>query len=279
MLFLFLTIPLIFAFSHLFKYSQVKKCQPIPVITVNYFIVSLLLLGYYLVNGFPEITKGMLVLGLSTGCVFIIALYSYTKGLEMISVNLCMLSFRLSVVIPVIAAVILWGEVLSMSKLIGIALCLIAMVFMSSSETASKEVTLKKIVMVTLLIFILQGLTQILTQAIHYLKYDDVKEFILMLITTTAMVLGVLIMLFSQKKTTMKEIKMGAFIGVVNTVCLVMILKTLTLVSAAVFWPVSGCSLVVLDILAAHFLWKENLSYKIVLGGCFAVSSIYIILR
>ncbi len=197
----------------------------------------------------------------------------------MISVNLCMLSFRLSVVIPVIAAVILWGEVLSMSKLIGIALCLIAMVFMSSSETASKEVTLKKIVMVTLLIFILQGLTQILTQAIHYLKYDDVKEFILMLITTTAMVIGVLIVLFSQKKTTMKEIKMGAFIGVVNTVCLVMILKTLTLVSAAVFWPVSGCSLVVLDILAAHFLWKENLSYKIVLGGCFAVSSIYIILR
>lgn len=278
MLFLILTIPLIFAFSHLFKFAQVKKCEAVPVITANYFVVSLVLLVYHVFNGFPEISKGMVGLGVLTGCVFILALYSYTKGLEFISVNLCMLSFRLSVVIPIIAAVLLWGEVLSMSKILGIILCVIAIVFMSSSESVSKEVNLKKVIVVTLLIFILQGLAQILTQAVHYLNFDNVRQFILMLITTTAMFLGICIMIFNRKKATKKEIKMGAFIGVVNAVCLVMILKTLTLVSASVFWPVSGCSLVVLDILAARFLWKEAMNYKIVLGGCFAVSSIYIIL-
>jgi drug/metabolite transporter (DMT)-like permease len=277
LIFLFITIPLIFAFSHLFKYAQVKQCESIPVITVNYTVVSIILLGYHGVMGLPELSKGMIVLGVATGFVFISALTIYTKGLEIASVNMCMLSFRLSIVVPIVFAVAFWSEEFSLKKVIGLILCLISFAFISM--TRDKSVPKHRFLYTVIaLIFFAQGAAQVCTEAVHFLHYDEASQFILMLITSTATILGFGILRLNKKKIAVRELKMGATIGIVNVVCLVMILKSLSVLPAAIFWPVSSSSLVVLDILAAKFLWHERIGSKVIIGGCFAVASIYIIL-
>jgi drug/metabolite transporter (DMT)-like permease len=279
LIYLILSIPLIFAFSHLFKYAQIKKCAPIPVITLNYSVVFLILLLYHLYAGFPKVTASMLYLGTFTGCVFMCALYVYTKGLEKVSVNLCMMSFRLSIVIPIGFAVLFWDEPMNDQKIIGIIFALLAIVFMSSSNLKTSDIAKKTLLLVISLIFVLQGMAQVMTEAIHYMKYDEVRLFILMNITGVAFLSGTGILVKQKRFPQKKEINTGIMIGIINVVCLVMILQALTVVHASIFWPVSGCSLIVLDIAAARFLWKEKVDYQIIIAGCFAVFSICIILN
>ena len=64
----------------------------------------------------------------------------------------------------------------------------------------------------------------------------------------------------------------------ISAVAIMVILTALSQVPGTVFFPMMGCTVVVLDNLAARFLWKERLSPATLAGIALALAAISITL-
>ena len=69
----------------------------------------------------------------------------------------------------------------------------------------------------------------------------------------------------------------GGGIGLYNLFALAVILTALSQVSSAIFFPMMGCTVVIMDNLFAHFVWKESLSRTAVCGVALGLVSILLV--
>ena len=74
------------------------------------------------------------------------------------------------------------------------------------------------------------------------------------------------------------DLGMGAAIGAYNLLALLVLLTALEHVPGTVFFPLLGCTVVALDNLCAHFVWRERLSRRSVFGVCLAVGAVLLAL-
>ena len=72
---------------------------------------------------------------------------------------------------------------------------------------------------------------------------------------------------------------MGAIIGLLNLMALVVILLALRQIPGTVFFPAVGCTVVVMDQLSAHFIWKEPVTVPARWGALLAVVAMFLVLR
>lgn len=276
---IFLTIAIILSigFAHLFKIAQNMGCKQIVVITVNYFVAAILLICFHFYKGIPEISSKMLSVGITTGIIFTLTLKITTYSLNHLPVNLVMMVFRLSIFVPVIFALFLWNESLTLSQFLGICLCFISIFFMSPNSKESTK-TISKVLLLISLVILGQGLSQTGLQAIHYMGLDPVFLFVLMIIFISASITGIVIILITKQNITKIDLSMGTFIGAYNLIGLAVTLKTMTMISPALFWPLNGCVTVVIDAIISHYIWKDYLTIKKIIGVAISIPSILLIL-
>ena len=105
-----------------------------------------------------------------------------------------------------------------------------------------------------------QGVSHTCLRSVHYNGLDDVYLHILMIIGTTAGLIGCLVIAIKRHRPQMPAINLGAFIGLYNALALSVIMTALCQLPGTIFFPTLGCSVVLLDNLFAHFFWKEPLN-------------------
>ena len=98
-----------------------------------------------------------------------------------------------------------------------------------------------------------------------------------MLTGATAGLIGALFILWKKRRPTVPAIKLGIFIGAYNAVALCVILTALSKLPGTLFFPVMGCSVVLLDNLFAHFYWNEHLNRPAIAGVGIALLSLALV--
>ncbi len=279
MLWLLLAACLSFGFGQLFKWSQRRGCHAPTVVSANYIALATVLAVWHGWTGNDFAAPASLVVGGSMGLAFIVAMLIMTAALERAPVAMVLTSFRLAILVPVVVSVWLWGESLSIMQGAGILLALVSLALITSSRSHGVSGPVGAAALLTgLLVFGTQGVGQVCLRWVHYAGLDEQRLTVLMTCAATAGMAGTMVVLLQGYRPRWRDLQMGVGIGLYNLVCLGTILTALSKLDGTLFFPVTGCLVVLLDGLFAHFWWEERLGRLGIFGAGLGALSMLLVL-
>ncbi|MCK6473985.1 MAG: hypothetical protein L6R28_19865 [Planctomycetes bacterium] len=277
MAWLILSILMSFGFGQAFKWAQRQGCHAPSVVTANYLFMALLLAAYLGARGELSGDGAAWRMGLFIGVFFIAAMLVMTYGLDVAHVGAVLTAFRLAILVPVAAGLWIWGETLSARQVAGLVLGIASLMLMTRGDTSPQRVTGARALLLLAVIFLIQGGGQI---GLRWVDKAGLKDQHLQVLFATALVAGSLGAAFVAARRRMprrRDVFVGMAIGTHNMVNLAAILVALSLYEGAVYFPIAGCAAVILDNLAAHFLWKERLARPALAGAALGAVSVLLV--
>ncbi|NQY05784.1 MAG: DMT family transporter [Flavobacteriaceae bacterium] len=286
MIFLILSVTcssLLFILFKLFDKYQINTFQAI---VVNYFTALLFGLisysGKIVVSEIPNKAWfiGALILSFLFISVFnLMGLTSQRNGVSVASV-----AGKMSIVVPVIFGVYLYGEKLHLIKITGILLALIA-VYLTTSKSEEKKNT--NSYLFPFLLFLGSG---IIDTTIKYVQdtYVPIPElpYFSAIIFGFAGMLGLIIFVFRPSKIQLKNIIGGIVLGSINYYSIIYLLKALDSmakefvhleIGSGIVFTINNVAIVVFTTLLGLLLFKEKLLTKNWIGVLLAIISIFLI--
>lgn len=256
-----LSAALSFGFGQLFKWAQRRGCHAPTVVSTNYLVLAAVLALWHAQSGNAWASPASFLVGGSLGLSFIVAMLTMTRALERAPVALVLTAFRLALLVPVAASVWLWREPLSLWQAGGIGLALAALALITTSSSGSGGVGRLGLpgLATALAVFATQGVGLVCLRWVHYAGLDGARLGVLMVCAATAGVSGAAVVRAQGFRPRALDLGAGAGIGLYNLACLGVILTALSDVPGTVFFPITGCLIVLLDGLCAHFWWRERL--------------------
>jgi drug/metabolite transporter (DMT)-like permease len=290
MLYIVLTILFSVFLLIVFKLFQKFEVNTFVAIIINYITAAvtgiLFLDTEYNFN--QVLHANWLVVCVPLGLLFITIFYLISQTAQRISISTASVANKMSVAMPVLYSVVFLNQQLSVLKIVGIILALVA-VYFSTKSTKTDKVT-NKLLWLPIAVFIGSGLIDISINATNAFYISSPNDSALFSITTflSAFCCGLIIMLFQffvTKKQTMqsvfklKNIVGGIVLGIPNYFSIYFIFKSLDtkVLDSAQLFPILNLSNVALSALVAWLLFKEKLSFINIVGICLAVVAIVLI--
>jgi drug/metabolite transporter (DMT)-like permease len=254
-------------------------------IVVNYIIAGstgLILKGIPQLNTVTEATGIVIWIPFILGALFISIFFIIAKTAQTSGISIATVANKMSVVIPIAAAVILYGENLSAIKIAGILLALAAVWFTSHRSDGTK--TDPKYLFYPALIFIGSGIIDALVNHLQKnLSSPQVMPFLLSVAFLTAFAIGISIVAFRSvrmKETIkLKSIVGGIILGIPNYFSIYAITKALDagIVQSSILYPLNNMGIVLCSAIGAIVLFREKLSLVNWGGIIISVAAIAII--
>ncbi|MEE2931708.1 MAG: DMT family transporter [Bacteroidota bacterium] len=281
MLNLLFTILLFNLLIILFKIFKKYHVNTLQALTVNYFISAILACIYIedKINIVKLLESEWIPHALTIGALFIIVFYIYSYGVQNIGISVTTLANKMSVVIPVTAALILYpNETLTLTKLTALMLAFIGIYF--SSLKNNKINFRKKILWLILLIFFSQGVVDAIFNDFFqtYRKENDYL-FFMVLFLTAGFTGCILIILESIKTSFQLEFKVliwGIIFAIPNFFSLIFFIKALNEVESSIVYPLASIGIIISSTLLGMFIFKEKINRNNWLGIIICAIAIYL---
>ncbi|QHI34757.1 hypothetical protein IMCC3317_01010 [Kordia antarctica] len=282
MIYLILSILISSSIFVIFKLFDKYQINTFQAIVINYFVAFSCGFFFY-GNGatISEISQkpwivGAVILGFLFIAIFIVmARTAQQNGLSVASV-----SGKMSVVIPVVFAVIVYKEQLSILKIIGIILALVA-VYLTTVKKGGGSFDRKKLLFPALL-FVGSGIIDTTIKHIEKTSVVDGETPIFSAaIFSCAAVIGIVIITLRRDfKITGKTILGGIALGIPNFYSIIFLLKALRpdqLGDSSTVFPINNVAIVMLSTIFGILFFKEKLILKNWIGIGIAILSIVLI--
>ncbi len=254
-------------------------------IVVNYFVagsIGLLLTGIPIrISEIPHQPWSWVPLAL--GFLFITIFLLLAKTAQTLGVSVATVANKMSVAIPVVAAIFLYEESVTFWKITGLIIA-IAAVYLTSLPPNKNEIHVKGKLWMPALIFLGSGLIDaIVNHAKRNLVPDNHLALFLSLCFLTAGTIGISTILYRRikflEKFRSKSIIAGIILGIPNYFSIYGITRALgsKVMESSALYPVNNMGIVALSALAAMILFKEKLSMINWLGILLSLGAIAMI--
>ncbi len=264
-----------------FKLFSRYKVQTLYAIIMNYIVASFT--GFVMYSGgidFQNLLSSpwfwqTFVLGI----LFIVVFNIMAKSSQVYGVGVTSVATKMSLIVPVVFALLYYGEVLSTLQVIGVLTALVAVYL--ATLTPKTVVISKQDLWLPILVFLGSG---IIDTSIKYIQEAHLKDEEFPLFSATvfgaAACSGILFLLVKNRstpfKTNFNNVFGGIFLGIPNYFSIYFLLRALkneTWNSASIF-TLNNISIVLLTTLLGIVLFRERLGFKNWLGVALAVASI-----
>jgi multidrug transporter EmrE-like cation transporter len=255
----------------------------IQAITVNYVLA--VLAGYFACQSefvFSEIFyKPWFYLAIVVGFSFITTFFIYAISAQKAGVAISAVASRMSVVIPVIVGIAIYGEKISIVIVTGIILSLFAFYFIFAKKSGIK-VTAKYFILPLLLFFGFGFNDSMLkhSQKLYISVSNEYFQF-LTVVFFIAFVLGfiafVILTIKNKEKLKFKNLNAGLILGVFNFLSTYFFLKGMDYFDSSVYFPILNTGIVTMGALTGRFFFKEDFSIKNWIGILLAICAIFLL--
>ncbi len=270
-----LILSIVFATSLFAVFSVAKRygITPLPVIVINYFTAAIS--GYVVVGSFPDFSvivhSQWFPMAMLMGSCFITSFNLMGKTTQQMGVNVAAVASKMSMVIPVLSAILYFGEDTSPLKVIAILMAFAA-VYLTSVKDSSNEQKGGSLLL-PILLFLGCGLVDLLINASEKL-YGSSANFNLMPATLFLIAgsIGLLYILIFQrnilKSINLATVLSGIVLGVFNYLSLHYIYRALKFsnLPSSTLFPLINVGVVGLSALIAALIFKETISRKNLIG-------------
>ena len=219
-------------------------------------------------------------LSILTGFWFIFTYLLMTASTQRSGVTITSLSSKLSVVLPTLAGVLLFGESLNFVATIGIVLALVALVLVVGGK-GQQDKTNRTNWLLPILIFFGTGTGDILMKLTEQKNEAPDMSFMIAFIYFIAMLFGILIVAYDlirgKSKWQWKSALGGIGLGVINFFSTFCVYQAMRCFDNVVLFPVYNIGVVSLTALTGWLLFKEKLTWKNYLGLAIAIIAVILI--
>jgi drug/metabolite transporter (DMT)-like permease len=214
------------------------------------------------------------------GALFIVVFNFYAYGIQKVGISISTVANKMSLIISVCAALLLYPETETFTYLKAVAFFLALAGIYLSSTNGGKLSFDKKYLWLILLIFIGQGLSDSLFNDFAQKFPNEGGYLFFMVLFFMASCIGILILTgksFKKKKPLqLKSMFWGIIFGVPNFFSLVFFLKALGNMESSIVFPLVSMGVVVSSSLIGMFLFQEKLSKSNWVGILLSLCAIYI---
>lgn len=230
---------------HLLKIAEVKNLRTVNILTVNYLVAGVIafVLGWWKktdTTGDGGISLILLLFCIAAGVLFIGNYFAYSKSVHMNGMGISIASMRLSLLVPVLVSVFLYGEFLSNSKILGIALAVGALLLLVPRGERIRFGQMDA-GWLLLIVFIFSGLADASLKVYREEFSIRLNEMLFMsIVLAGAFGVGLAICFTNSSGKALfvtEEWKLGALIGVPNLYASVFLIYSLESMSGAVAFP------------------------------------------
>ncbi len=275
---LIFAILLDFGFVQICKFSQRRGYYAPVVVSTNYLVLCAVLAAYLLATGRFTFSAAALQTGVVTGAVFIGSMSLMMRVLEVASVGAVLTAFRISIAVPVALGIWLWQEPVVPSQFSGIILAFPALLLMTSGAGGNVRAAGGKTFGLLFAVFLAQGMSHSCLRSVHYAGLDGEFVQILTVMGATAGTIGYIFIAGRMRRPGRSELATGIGLGAYNALALSVIMLTLSRLPGTLFFPATGCSVILLDNLSAHFFWKERLNRLSAAGVALAILAVALVI-
>jgi drug/metabolite transporter (DMT)-like permease len=265
---------LIFAIFKIFNKYEVNNLEAI---IVNYLVASVL--GFFLFGNTPSISQLNSSFGITAliiGFLFITLFNVMAKVTQQNGVSVASVSNKMSVIIPVIVAILLYQDSYSYFKILGIILALLGIYFF----TVKDKTTIKVSWVLPLILFAGSGL---LDATLNFAEAKVVDSNQLGLFTPTAFaiaaIFGIVYLLYKKQIPSKKSLLFGLVLGIPNYFSIYILLKALegSGLESSIVFPINNMGVVLVSTLISLIWFGEKLSIKNYIGVAISILAISLI--
>lgn len=251
--------------AHLLKLTEVKGLRTLNTLTVNYIVAAAVafLVGFVEQEGrnswFPEYY--VLLFCVVVGLFFISNFMVYSKSVHVNGMGISIAAMRLSLLVPILVSIYLYGESLVWYQVLGIIMAFGALVLLIPRKKPIKIGNMNASWLL-LIVFLLTGFADASLKVYNEEFSLSLNELTFMgWIYTGAFSIGFIFSVLRDGPLfTREEAKMGAILGIPNLYSAVFLIYALEGISGAVAFPVVN----ILNVLGGTFLgllfWKDKVS-------------------
>jgi len=238
------------------------KVSVLQAITVNYLIASIFgFLSEPEAFKFIELpNKPWFSMAILVGITLILGFNLFALSAAKAGVVITAIASRMSVLIPVLAGFILFGEPMGTLKIIGIILALFAF-YLTFLKKDKVRINIK-VILLPFLMFIVMGTNDTLMKVAE--TFSIGRDFVLFLSTSflISLVLGIIVLIAKSKNEifALKNVFAGIGLGLLNWYSTYYFLKGLDLFDVSIVVPVINVGIVALSSIAGYFFFKEKLT-------------------
>ena len=286
MLFLLGSIILTSYLTLSFKVTERLKINTFQAIVFNYLtcvITGSLFNGYFPVNA-SAMQQPWFVWALLMGTIFISTFNIIGFTAQQLGVPVASVATKLSLVIPFVFSVYLYNEPLTILKLLGILLALVAVYLTVKRKKTDPKKSNQWLFFLPVILFAGSGLLDAMIKYTEqrFLNGSNNNDFLVTAFFSAAAIgltLLFILVITGKQKFQYKAVLAGVAIGIPNYFsiwCLVTVLKQYAGKSAALI-PINNMGIVLFSAVAAWVLFKEKLSVMNWLGIVLSVCAIALI--
>ncbi|MCG8372259.1 MAG: DMT family transporter [Balneolales bacterium] len=264
-LFIALSVSCSLIIAHLLKATERSNVSLLHVLTINYFVaatVSFFTNQSSYADPFIEVLP-TLSIGLFLGILFIANFFLYSICIQKIGMGVSIAAMRLSLIIPIIVSVFVFGEFLTLNKYLAIGIVFLAFALMLPRN--NEELSFPgKILFLPVLLFLFNGVVDAVLK-IYERQHSHVlsEELFLAFIFFTAFLVGLFVLIYKgELKFTKREFVYGVLIGVANLYSTFFLLLALKGLSGALVFSLTNILNVVLGTFIGILIWKDQLTLK-----------------
>lgn len=260
-----------------FKLMARYKISILQAITVNYLVASVFgflsepeAFHFFDIPSRPWFSMAILV-----GITLILGFNLFALSAAKAGVVITAIASRMSVLIPVLAGFILFGEPMGILKLTGIILALFAF-YLTFLKKDKVRINLQ-VILLPLLMFIVMGTNDTLMKVAQ--TFSIGRDFVLFLSTSflISLILGTIVLIIKSKNEIFayKNILAGIVLGLLNWYSTYYFLKGLELFDVSIVVPVINVGIVALSSIAGYFFFREKLTKINWIGIFIAMAAIF----
>ena len=216
------------------------------------------------------------------GILFFIVFNLYSFGIQKVGISITTVANKMSLIIPVGAALLLYPKSNTFDLLKGVAFLLAIIGIYLSSTTGGKLNFNKKYLWLIVLVFIGQGISDAIFNDFAQKFPEEGSYLFFMVLFFFASITGILILLgqsiTSKKPLQLKNLFWGVIFGIPNFFSLVFFLKALEdpNISSAEVFPLVSMGVVVSSSVIGLLIFKEKLTQNNWIGILLSICAIYL---
>ena len=264
----------------LFKLFDKYNVDNLQALTVNYATASIFCY-YFLLddkNINQIINQAWYNSTFFLGCLFIIIFAIYAYSTQKIGIIVTTLANKMSVIIPVTIALIIYpSDIFDIKKSIALLLAIVAIYLCSNTNKIKIN---KKYYWLILSVFLGQGILDVYFN--HIIQSYSVKLgydfFVLLFIISSlcGLLLVIINRIINKVKIKLKNIFWGIIFGIPNLFSMIFFVNALNELNSSIVYPLVSIGIVASSALLGNFIYNEKLEFKNWLGISVAILSIYL---
>ncbi|AXJ00843.1 EamA-like transporter family protein [Cyclonatronum proteinivorum] len=268
--------------ANLLKLGELRRYSILNVLTVNYavaFSSALVLNVRNEVSLWPDFPLWFWFFCAFIGFIFIANFFLFSRSVHQNGLGVSIAAMRMSLLLPLLLAVVLYGEALTLSRVTGILLVFGALYLLISGRVKLRLTQVSSAGLL-LLIFIFSGTADASLKIFEEEMSAVASEAHLMsAIFFFSLLIGIATSLRQGQlqQLSRSEVMLGAGVGIPNLFSSVFLIQAFAWYDASVVYAVVNMLVVAGGALTGYLFWKDDITRKELAGIALALAAILLL--